>query len=179
MLFRSINGYTFYTEAQDRRSVYQNSGVILNAYENLSSSKRTKFYGVIEEIWVLDYTTTEIPMFRVRWAEKVETKDNFTTMVIPKKSDEKENNKKVSAAKEPWVLAKQVVQCFYIADPLSADQVVVRRGKRSIIGVDGVVDEEDYNQFDDPDLVVDEAAVCIPPPVPWQRRIENIGRAHV
>ena len=91
-----INGYTFYIEAQDRRSVYQNSGVILNAYENLSSSERTKFYGVIEEIWVLDYTTTEVPMFRVRWAEKVETKDNFTTMVIPKKSDDKENNKKLA-----------------------------------------------------------------------------------
>jgi hypothetical protein len=29
--------------------------------------------------------------------------------------------------------------------------MITRRGKRSIIGVDGVVDEDDYNQFDEPD----------------------------
>ena len=56
-----------------------------------------------------------------------------------------------------------MVQCFYIADPLSLDQVVVRRGKRSIVRVDGVVDEDDYNQFNDPHPVVDEAAICVPP----------------
>jgi len=36
-----INGYTFYTEAQDRRSVYQNSGVMLQAYESLDSETDT------------------------------------------------------------------------------------------------------------------------------------------
>ena len=131
---------------------------------------------MIEEIWVLDYTCIDIPMFRVRWAEKVETdQDNFTRMIIPKKKpvDETRKGKRVSAYKELWVLAKQVTQCFYIVDPLAEDHVIMRRGKRSIVGVDGVVDEEDYNQFDDLDPVVDEAAVCIPPPVPWQRRIET------
>jgi hypothetical protein len=92
-----MNGYTFYTEAQERRSVYLNSGVILNAYQDITSTKRTKYYGVIEEIWVLDYTTTEVPMFRVRWGEKVETDDNFTTVVIPKKCVEIGKGKKVSA----------------------------------------------------------------------------------
>jgi hypothetical protein len=80
-----INGYTFYTEAQDQRSVYQNSGVVLNAHGVNTSKTKTKYYSVIEEIWVLDYTTTEVPMF-CRWAEKVLTdEDNFTHMVIPKK----------------------------------------------------------------------------------------------
>ena len=101
-------------------------------------------------------------MFRVRWAEKVETDDYVTTMVIPKKSVEIGKGKKVSAQKEPWVLANQVAQCFYITDPLSADRIVVGRGKRSIVGVDGVVDEEDYNQFDDPDPVLDDDGICLP-----------------
>ena len=75
-------------------------------------------------------------------------------MIIPKKKpvDETGKGKRVSAYKEPWVLAKQVTQCFYIIDPLAEDHVIVRRGKRSIVGVDGVVDEEDYNQFDEPDM---------------------------
>jgi hypothetical protein len=29
--------------------------------------------------------------------------------------------------------------------------MVTRRGKRSIVGVDGVFDDEDYNQFDEQD----------------------------
>ena len=68
---------------------------MLQAYESLDSetdttskTKKVKFYGVIKEIWLLDYTTTEVPMFRVRWAEKVSTdEDNFTHMYTPKKPD--------------------------------------------------------------------------------------------
>jgi hypothetical protein len=49
-------------------------------------------------------------MFRVRWAEKVLTNDdNFTHMVIPKKTPvEIGRRKKIKVQKEPWVLAKQV-----------------------------------------------------------------------
>ena len=152
-----IDGYTFYTEAQDQKSVYQNSGVTMEA---LTGKKKDTYYGRIEEIWELDYTISVIPMFRVRWAEKINTdEDNFTTMVIPPPTTIGERNvKAISAKKEPWVLAKQVAQCFYITDPLSPNRVVMRRGKRSIVGVDGVVDEEDYDQFDDPDTDEDDEA---------------------
>jgi hypothetical protein len=53
-----INGYTLYMEAQDQRSIYQNSGVVLNVHVDNTSKTKTKYYGVIEDIWVLDYTTT-------------------------------------------------------------------------------------------------------------------------
>ena len=54
----------------------------------------------------------------------------------------------ISALNEPWVLAKSVSQCFYIKEPIKPSRVVYRRGKRSIIGMDKVSDEEDYEQFD-------------------------------
>ena len=47
---------------------------------------------------------------------------------------------------EPFVLAKQVVQVFYIVDPCNKKLYVVREGKRRIVGLDNIADEDDYNQ---------------------------------
>jgi hypothetical protein len=47
----------------------------------------------IKEIWEPYYTISIIPMFRVRWAEKINTgMDNFTTMVIPPSTHVGERN---------------------------------------------------------------------------------------
>jgi hypothetical protein len=43
-----------------------------------------------------------------------------------------------------------VTQCFFITDPAKPSRVVVRRGKRNIIGMDGVANEEDFDQYGDP-----------------------------
>ncbi|KAK1686311.1 hypothetical protein QYE76_047159 [Lolium multiflorum] len=124
-----INGYRFYTEEKYKNSEYQNSGVTMLSYTDDKTDVKERFYGRIEEIWKLDYVGETMPMFRVRWAKSVE-KDGlyFTTMVIP---DAK--SKTPSAKNEPWVLASQVDQCFFITDPSKPSRVVVRRGKRSII----------------------------------------------
>nr|CAE04978.3 OSJNBa0057M08.2 [Oryza sativa Japonica Group] len=47
---------------------------------------------------------------------------------------------------ELFVLAKQVVQVFYIVDPCNKKLHVVREGKRRIVGLDNIADEDDYNQ---------------------------------
>ena len=47
-------------------------------------------------------------------------------------------------------MAKDVAQCFFIKDPTRPSRVVVRRGKRSFIGLDEVETEEDFHQFVDP-----------------------------
>ena len=47
------------------------------------------------------------------------------------------------------VLANQVVQVFYVTDPANKKRHVVLHGKRRIVGVENVVDEEEYNQFDE------------------------------
>ena len=43
-----INGNTFYTAAQDKKSTNQNSGVRMDATD--SNGKKETFYGYIEEI---------------------------------------------------------------------------------------------------------------------------------
>ncbi|XP_019156907.1 PREDICTED: uncharacterized protein LOC109153494 [Ipomoea nil] len=98
-----INGYTFYTKRQDEKSVVQNSGVTLVATsKDYSSAKDTKpidvvmpYYGVIEEIWEIDYNV------------------------------------------------------FYVSDPVDKKWSIVLQGKRSIVGVGDVVDEEEYDHFDE------------------------------
>jgi hypothetical protein len=48
-----INGNTFYTRAQDKKSTNQNSSVRMDATDN--NGKKETYYGYIEEIWELDY----------------------------------------------------------------------------------------------------------------------------
>jgi hypothetical protein len=68
-------------------------------------------------------------------------------MVIPDASV-----KNASAKNEPWVLASQVDQCFFITDPSKPSHVVVRRGKRSIIGMEGSTNEQDLQKNDNPKI---------------------------
>jgi hypothetical protein len=55
-----IHGYTFYTMTQDKKSVYQNSGVHVRVVVDDSNDddddmETDTYYGQIEEIWELDY----------------------------------------------------------------------------------------------------------------------------
>jgi hypothetical protein len=49
-----INGYTFYTERQDKKNTYQNSGVRVDAYDVMGEDK-SMYYDQIQEIWELDF----------------------------------------------------------------------------------------------------------------------------
>ena len=55
-----INGYTFYTRAQDEKSTNQNSGVHIDAIGN--DGNKDSYFGVIE-ICELDYGPLNIPLF--------------------------------------------------------------------------------------------------------------------
>ncbi|KAK1633158.1 hypothetical protein QYE76_007473 [Lolium multiflorum] len=142
-----INGYTFYTEEKDKNNVYQNSGVTMDSW---TGDVKTRYYGRIEEIWELSYAGEKVPMFRIRWAKSVTKEDRyFTTMFLPEANKSKSTN--ATAQNEPWVLAEHVHQCFFITDPSRPSRVIVRRGKRTIIGMDGVANEEDFEgQVGDP-----------------------------
>ena len=72
-------------------------------------------------------------------------------MVIPE-AKSKTAGANVTAKNEPWVLS-QVDQCFFITDPSKPSHVVVRRGKRKIIRMDGVANEQDFDKYDDDDEV--------------------------
>src|SRR3954471_6937357 len=61
-----INGNTFYTISQDKKSTNKNSGVRFDA-TNTDGSKDT-YYGYIEEIWELDYGPTfKVPLLLCKW----------------------------------------------------------------------------------------------------------------
>jgi hypothetical protein len=62
-------------------------------------------------------------------------------MVIPDASV-----KNASTKNEPWVLASQVDQCFFITDPSKTSRVVLRRGKRSVIRMEGPANEQDLEK---------------------------------
>jgi hypothetical protein len=145
-----INGYTFYTRDQDRKSTNQNSGVRIDAQD--TAGRKSSYYGYVEEIWELDYVEFKIPLFRCRWVTLSQVKVDkygFTTVDLS-----------TTAYKDdPFVLANQVAQIFYVTDPANKRRHVVRDSKRSIVGVDDVVDEDGYNQFDQVPSLHDDKTV--------------------
>jgi uncharacterized protein YodC (DUF2158 family) len=60
-----IKGYTFYTRDKDAKSMYQNSGVRVDAIDNEMAT--STYYGQIEEIWDLNYVGFKVALFRCRW----------------------------------------------------------------------------------------------------------------
>ena len=100
------------------------------------------YYGYIEEIWELDYVRFKIPLFRCRWVALSSVKvDKYGMTTV--------DLERAAYKDEPFVLAKQAVQVFYVQDPENHKLHVVLQGKRRIVGAENVVDEEEYNQFDE------------------------------
>ena len=61
-----INGNTFYTIVQDKKSTNQNSGVRFDATNN--NGQKDTYYGYIEQIWELDYGPSfKFPLFWCKW----------------------------------------------------------------------------------------------------------------
>jgi hypothetical protein len=120
--------------------------------EAYTSDVKQRYYERIKEIWELSYAGEKEPIFYVRWAKNVVKEDRyFTTMVIPE-AKSKTAGANITAKNEPWVLASQVDQCFFITDPTKPTRVVVRRGKRNIIRMDGVANEQDFDMYGDPKM---------------------------
>ncbi|KAL6326028.1 hypothetical protein AAG906_038520 [Vitis piasezkii] len=72
-----INGCHYNTKDRDELRVTQNSGVSIVATTMQISSAKDKnpvfvelcFYGIITEIWDLDYTMFRIPVFKCNWVD--------------------------------------------------------------------------------------------------------------
>ncbi|KAL8248991.1 hypothetical protein R6Q59_005859 [Mikania micrantha] len=148
----NINGYTFYTKDQDEKSTTQNSGVTLIAstteFDRLDRSRmlriaKNSYYGVIQEIWELDYYSFTIPVFKCKWV------NNRTCVKVDKYGFTLVDLTSDGYTSEPFVLAKQVTQVFFVNDPSKPRYHIVLQGKRRILGVDNVINEDEYDQFDD------------------------------
>ena len=100
------------------------------------------YYGYIEEIWELDYRRFKVPLFMCKWVDNrrgVKVDDDDFILVDFNKAGYKD---------DPFILARQAAQVFYVTDSADHSRHVVLFGKRRIIGIDNVEDEEAYNHFD-------------------------------
>lgn len=138
-----INGYTFYTKSKDMKSVAQNSGVRIDAFD--LHGQKTTYFGFIEEIWELDYgPSMKIPLFKCQWVQHPVgvIVDNYGLTLV--------DLKKVGYKDDPWVLAECVAQVFYVLDPADEKMHVVISGKQKIVGVENVGDQdEEYNKYEE------------------------------
>jgi hypothetical protein len=150
-----INGYTFYTRAQDNKKTKQNSSVQSDAYD--CDGYRKTYYGFIEEIWEMEYRENmKVPLFHCQWIKHPDgVKYDKHGMTIV-------NFRFLGYREQPFVLAKDVTQVFYVKDLDLANKeehYIVLQGNRKIVGVEDVVNEEEYKQFDalppfDEDIII-------------------------
>lgn len=144
-----INGVQFHTTARDNVRSVQNSGVRLFANAMQVASAKDKnpifsdmwFYGIIQEIWVLDYTKFRIPIFKCDWVadNSIKVDDLGFTLV---------NLSRIGHKRDQFVVATQAKQVFYIEDPLDSRwSVVVLTPDRDYRSCDN--DEELVDNLDD------------------------------
>ncbi|KAL6279615.1 hypothetical protein ACE6H2_016496 [Prunus campanulata] len=116
--FRSylINGVKFNTKAQDDVRTIQNSGVYLLAHTMQVASAKDKnpivsnmgFYGVIQEIWDLDYQKFRIPVLRCDWI------DNTSGLVVDELGFTLVDLSKIGHRNDQFVMASQSNKYFML-----------------------------------------------------------------
>jgi hypothetical protein len=117
------NGYTFYTEQQDKKIMYQNSGVRVDAY-NVTGQDKNMYYDQIQEIWELDFHSFKISLFCCNWVDAtkgvVQDKYGFISIDL--------NCQRYKS--ESFMLTKHVAQVFYVPNTINKRLKVVISGKR-------------------------------------------------
>ncbi|CAK8536720.1 unnamed protein product [Lathyrus sativus] len=116
-----INGYRFHTTNREARLKTQNSGVTLEAVTQVIRNAKDEnpkkicvtYYGAVKDIIELDYYGHEkYVLFKCDWF--VDEKDKYGSLFVY-------FNKKCYK-NDPFVLASQVQQCFFIEDPLNKNK---------------------------------------------------------
>ena len=122
-----INGFTFYTKNYDDQSKMQNSGVTLVAETMHTSSAKDRnpiyanmsYFGFIENIWELEYNMFQEPVFQCKWV------DNNNGLHIDELGFMRVNFNKLGYKDEPFILASQAQQVFYVSDPVDTNWSIV------------------------------------------------------
>ncbi|RVW81554.1 hypothetical protein CK203_051852 [Vitis vinifera] len=122
-----INGCQYNTKDRDELRVSQNSGVSIVATTMQISSAKDKnpvfgelcFYGIITEIWDLDYTMFRILVFKCNWV------DNKSGIKVDEFGLTLVDFTKMAHKSDPFILASQAKQVFYVQDQLDPRWSVV------------------------------------------------------
>ncbi|KAK9073871.1 hypothetical protein SSX86_006465 [Deinandra increscens subsp. villosa] len=143
-----INGFRFHTKHVEENRKTQNSGVMLQAMTNSFSSARDNnpivgdvtYYGVLNDIIELQYgADKKVVLFRCDWisngSRMKEDENGFTLL----------NFEGLKPDNEPFILASQAQQVFYVADRVDKGwKVVIKTTPR---------DSYDMNEQECPDDV--------------------------
>ncbi|KAL2339104.1 hypothetical protein Fmac_013550 [Flemingia macrophylla] len=133
-----INNYTFYTKTQDDKSTMQNSGVMIVAESEHFATRHDKnlvtasmsYFGVIEDIWEVDYGPFKVPVFKCKWVDinnGVKVDENDFTMV---------DLNRIGHRDEPFIMASQVKQVFYVTDAVDNIWSMVIHGTSNHLNVE-------------------------------------------
>lgn len=124
-----VNGQRFHTRSVDRKN--QNSGVYYEATAVCRASAKdtsqvvdlVSYYGRVIDIILLDYNVFYVPLFRCQWAvmgNGVKIEDGFTLVNM--------SQSQVSFLRDPYILASQARQVFYLRENAESSWHVVMRG---------------------------------------------------
>ncbi|XP_019257777.1 PREDICTED: uncharacterized protein LOC109235994 [Nicotiana attenuata] len=120
-----MNGYRFHTIERDSRCKSQNSGVTLSATTDSFASSRDQnpidgeviYYGAIQDIIKIDYWGCfSVVLFRCDWFRNEINEYGLTRVYF----------NKLCSIDDPFVLASQVYQVFYVEDPVEKDVYYAR-----------------------------------------------------
>ncbi|TYJ98659.1 uncharacterized protein E5676_scaffold507G00490 [Cucumis melo var. makuwa] len=121
-----INGKRFHTKSVEKST--QNSGVVVDATTLCRSSAKDKsqvidvvaYYGVLQEIILLDYYVYQLLIFKCDWANvhnEVKVEEGFTLVNL--------HQSQSKFVREPFILASQGKQVFYARENDTSNWYVV------------------------------------------------------
>ena len=137
----TINGCRYHTKERDDLRTTQNSGVSVVASTMQIASAKDKnpifcelcFYGIITEIWDLDYTKFRIPVFKCDWV------DNNNGIKVDELGFTLVDLTKVAYKSDSFILTSQAKQVFYVQDQLEPRWSIVL-SQKDILHKEGVDD---------------------------------------
>jgi hypothetical protein len=133
----------------------------------LQAKTKNMYYSQIQEIWELDFHSFEIPLYRCNWVVPIKgvVQDKYGFISIDLNCQ--------GYKSEPFMIAKHIAQVFYVPDTTNKRLEVVIPGKRQFIGVENVVDEEEFDQFDEISPFV---SPIIKPRIPSANKVNNFKK---
>nr|GEX74290.1 hypothetical protein [Tanacetum cinerariifolium] len=123
----NIKGYTFCMKSNDG-IVYQNNGVSGEAVDlciskEVATIRKAFYYGVLQEIWVLNYCFRKIPLFKCDWvnhkAGGVKHDPNLGYILVDLNS--------LGHKDDLFILGSQARQVFYVKDRIDKKLSIVFR----------------------------------------------------
>ncbi|KAL0556752.1 hypothetical protein IC582_005268 [Cucumis melo] len=138
-----INGYNYHTKRRDDIRRVQNSGVSITATTMQVSSSKDKnpvmsdmtFYGVIREIWEIDYHQLSFILFKCDWV------DNRSGVKVDELGFTIVDLKRIGHKSDSFILATQAKQVFYVQDSANPEWSVVLTSPQRTIEEDFFEDE--------------------------------------